>query len=207
MVSKGILIDTMPLQFKLEEDSSGNGKLYLRGPLSEGNIKNRNGRIYPTNLLERELKKISPDIQSRRIVGELDHPADLKIHLDRVSHFITEAHFEGNKVIGKIEVIQNTPCGDILAGLIKSGIQLGVSSRAMGSTARNKEGDDIVQEDFSLVTWDVVAQPSNYSSWLNISESFNLTKNYENLDEMITEVLKATPKKYYTFKTIDDLLK
>ena len=89
----------------------------LRGPLSEGNIENRNKRVYPKHLLEREIERLMPDIQSRQVIGELDHPDDLKIHLDRVSHVITEAAWEGDKLMGNIEILPHTVAGKNLLGL------------------------------------------------------------------------------------------
>ena len=206
-IRTGVLIDLMPLTYKLEEDISGQKKIRMRGPLSEGNCKNRNNRYYPMPLLEREINKLQPDIQAKKVIGELDHPNDLKIHLDRVSHFITEAHFEGNKLCGTIEVIEGTPCGDILAGLVKSGVQFGISSRAMGSVARGSDGVDVVQEDFSLLTWDIVAQPSNYSSWLSLSESASLLNSYDDLESIIEKKLGNKIEDLYPVKTLDSILR
>lgn len=145
----------------------------LRGPLSEGDIENRNKRIYPKHLLEREVSRLLPDIQARQVLGELDHPDDLKIHLDRVSHVITEASWEGNRLMGTIEILPHTAAGKSLLGLVNSGIRLGISSRGMGSVKMDHTGNGVVQEDLKLITWDVVAQPSNYSSWLTLAESYN----------------------------------
>lgn len=144
----------------------------LRGPLSEGDVENRNKRVYPKNLLEREVERLLPDIQSRQVIGELDHPDDLKIHLDRVSHVVTEAAWDGNKLMGTIEILPHTDAGRNLLGLVNSGIKLGISSRGMGSVKMDGNGNGIVQEDLKLITWDVVAQPSNYSSWLSLTESY-----------------------------------
>lgn len=183
------LIDVNPFQYTLLEEAEHNGvkKIRLRGPLSEGGVKNRNNRIYPMTLLERELNRVMPDIRARKLIGELDHPDDLKIHLDKVSHLVIEAAVNNGKIVGTIEVIDGTPCGQILRGLIDAGVQLGISSRAMGSVQKNNEGIDIVQEDFTLLTWDVVAQPSFYNSWLTLAESRRLglvnveTSNFEEL--------------------------
>lgn len=197
MFEQAPLIDTMPLDYKLLEEAVHNGvkKIRLRGPLSEGNVKNRNNRIYPIELLERELNRVLPDIQARKLIGELDHPDDLKIHLDKVSHLVVEAVRVGNKIEGIIEVIDGTPCGQILKGLIDAGVQLGISSRAMGSVARDNEGADIVQEDFTLLTWDIVAQPSFYNSWLTLAESRKLgllNGRRGSFEAVVDEVLRGT---------------
>jgi hypothetical protein len=159
----------------LNEDIDINGvkTKRLRGPLSEGDIENRNNRVYPKYLLEREVERLLPDIKARQVIGELDHPDDLKIHLDRVSHVITEATWEGNKLMGTIEILPHTTAGKNLLGLVQSGIRLGISSRGMGSVRQQANGKNVVQEDLRLITWDVVAQPSNYSSWLSLTESAN----------------------------------
>jgi len=159
----------------LMEDSEVNGRKTksLRGILSSGWVGNKNKRKYPTPLLERELNKLYPDIRSRKLLGELDHPSDLKIHLDKVSHLITEAQIEDNNVVGKIEILTGTPAGDLLMGLVNNKVAIGISSRAGGSTVSDREGFQVVQEDFMLLTWDVVAQPSNYSSWLSLVESIS----------------------------------
>jgi len=172
MYAPNILIDTIPLQYNLQESATENGnKVHrLNGVLSEGGIENRNRRIYPFPLLQREVNRLLEDIGQRRVVGELDHPDDLKIHLDNVSHLITEVHFNDKKVMGTIEIIPETDAGRNLLGLVKAGVNLGISSRAMGSVKQNEQGIFIVQEDLQLLTWDIVAQPSNYSSWLQLAE-------------------------------------
>jgi hypothetical protein len=174
MTRQQLLIQTMPLQYQLiKEDIEINGlkTKRLKGPLSEGDIENRNKRIYPSRLLRREVERLTEDISQRRVIGELDHPDDLKIHLDRVSHVVTEAYWENNKLIGTIEIIPHTPAGQTLLGLVNSNIPLGISSRGMGSV-KEENGKNVVQEDLQLITWDIVAQPSNYSSWLSLTEGF-----------------------------------
>ena len=196
----GLLIDTMPLTYQvLTEDTDRGQKIYrLSGDLSEGDVLNRNDRIYPTNLLKRELDRLIEDIKSRRIIGELDHPEDLKIHLERVSHLICEAHFEGNKIIGTIEIIPETDAGRNLLGLVKAGVNLGISSRAMGSLSPNQEGHQIVQEDLKILTWDIVAQPSNYGSWLQLVEEFNRKYNKKNnLEDLLNTKLRRNKDEYW----------
>jgi hypothetical protein len=171
-----LLRSTIDLNYELlKEDHELNGvkTCKLRGPLSEGDIENRNRRVYPLHLLKREVDRIMPEIKGRQVIGELDHPDDLKIHLDRVSHVITEAYWDGPKLMGTIEIIPTTDAGKNLLGLVQAGIKLGISSRGMGTVApTGADGAGVVQEDLRLITWDIVAQPSNYSSWLSLTESY-----------------------------------
>lgn len=166
-----LLFNHMTYDYKVVNEDSEIGGVKtkrLKGPLSEGDVENRNKRRYPKYLLEREVERLMPDILERNVIGELDHPDDLKIHLDKVSHVVTEAYWEGNKLMGTIEILPQTEAGRNLLGLINGGVKLGISSRGVGSVGP----DGVVQEDLRLITWDVVAQPSNYSSWLSLTESY-----------------------------------
>lgn len=144
------------------EEAADNGakSLYIKGVFLQGGVKNRNGRIYPVPVLEKEVNRyIKEAIENNRAYGELNHPSSPQINLDRVSHMITELKQDGSNYIGKAKVL-NTPMGDIVRNLIKEGANLGVSSRGLG-TLKPSNGIMEVQSDFRLSTAaDVVADPS-----------------------------------------------
>lgn len=152
----------------LSEDRPGGGpkKTYLKGLFQHGGIKNGNSRVYPAQILEREINKNLDKIKGRNMLGELDHPTEGKIHLDKVSHVITELNMNPDgRVMGSLEVFDGpdelggTPKGRILGSLIKRGVRLGISSRGFGSTKENNETNE-VQDDYKLITFDIVADPS-----------------------------------------------
>lgn len=143
------------------EEKGGKKSLYIEGIFLQGDIVNRNGRMYSTPVLEKEVKRYSEQyIKSNRALGELGHPQGPSINLDRVSHKIESLQREGNNFVGRAKIL-DTPMGNIARNLIESGCSLGVSSRGMGSLKANKEGINEVQDDFYLATAaDIVADPS-----------------------------------------------
>jgi hypothetical protein len=163
----------MPFSFQLDEAGEVDGVFKLKGLFHLAEIKNANGRVYSKSLLERELEKIKPAIKGRQVVGELDHPMDPAIKLQGAAHVITELKMEGNKVFGVLEALK-TPNGRVLQGLIESGVKLGISSRGVGSLQENKDGIKVVQEDYQLITWDVVPNPSTPDAWLSENEMLQL---------------------------------
>ena len=144
----------------LTEESNGKKSFYITGPFLQGDIKNRNGRIYESRVLAKEVQRYNENfIKRNRALGELGHPDGPTVNLDRVSHNITELYQEGSNFIGKAKIL-NTPMGKIAEGLLSDGVQLGVSSRGMGSLVQ-REGVNYVGEDFMLATAaDIVADPS-----------------------------------------------
>ena len=143
------------------EGKGSNKKLYIEGVFLQGNIKNRNGRMYPVETLEREVGRYNESfIQKGRALGELGHPEGPTVNLDRVSHKITSLVREGNNFRGKAQLL-NTPMGKIASSLLDEGVMLGVSSRGVGSLRTTNEGYKVVGEDFMLATAaDIVADPS-----------------------------------------------
>ena len=143
------------------EGKGSNKKLYIEGVFLQGNIKNRNGRMYPVETLEREVGRYNESfIQKGRALGELGHPEGPTVNLDRVSHKITSLTREGNNFRGKAQLL-NTPMGKIASSLLDEGVMLGVSSRGVGSLRTTNEGYKVVGEDFMLATAaDIVADPS-----------------------------------------------
>ena len=150
-----------------ECDATGSHKYFIKGIFLQGNIKNRNGRVYPVPILQKEVARYAKEhIYKNRALGELGHPSGPTINLDRVSHKIEELVQEGENFVGKA-LILDTPNGKIVQHLLDAGVQLGVSSRGMGSI-RNVGGLDRVQDDFILATpADIVADPSAPDAFVN----------------------------------------
>ena len=145
----------------LVEQKNGKKSMYIEGVFLQGNIKNRNGRMYPMETPRREVGRYSENhIQSGRALGELGHPEGPTVNLDRVSHKIVSLKESGSNFIGKAKIL-GTPMGKIASSLIEEGVKLGVSSRGVGSLQQTKEGFAVVGEDFMLATAaDIVADPS-----------------------------------------------
>jgi hypothetical protein len=145
----------------ITEEKDGKKSLYIEGVFLQSNLKNRNGRMYPAEIMEKEVERyMSEAVNNKRAFGELGHPDGPSINLDRVSHIVTELYRDGDNWMGKAK-ITDTPMGNIARGLIESGGQLGVSSRGLGTLKENRDGVQIVQDDFHLATAsDIVADPS-----------------------------------------------
>jgi len=174
-----------------EGKKTDRGNPIVGGILATAEIENGNGRYYKKSLWEREIEKYIPCVKERRALGELDHPESSVINLKNASHNIIELWWEGNNVMGKIEILP-TPSGNILKALIESGIRVGVSSRGMGSLQENKNGILEVQDDFDLLCWDFVSTPSNPGSWTStLSEGKNNPQYnpYKKVQNTITEIL------------------
>lgn len=144
----------------LTEEVDGQKNYFLEGIILQGNIKNKNKRIYPFDILQKESHRYMTEVvANKRAYGELNHPDSPQINLDRVSHLFTELRSEGTNIVGKARVV-DTPCGSIVRGLLEGGANLGISSRGVGSV-KNRDGVSYVQEDFKLATaGDIVADPS-----------------------------------------------
>ena len=151
----------------LVEESNGKKNLYIEGVFLQGDIKNRNGRVYPFSVLEREVGRYNESyVSAGRALGELGHPDGPTVNLDRVSHKIVSLRAEGSNFIGKAQIL-STPMGNIAKSLLESGVKLGVSSRGMGSI-EEKNGANYVRDDFMLATAaDIVADPSAPDAFVN----------------------------------------
>ena len=151
----------------LTEEKNGKKLLYIEGVFLQSELKNRNGRMYPFSVLEREVGRYNEEyIKSKRALGELGHPDGPTINLDRVSHRITSLRAEGNNFVGKAQIL-DTPMGNIAKSLLGEGVQLGVSSRGMGSIQKS-EDCNVVADDFMLTTAaDIVADPSAPDAFVN----------------------------------------
>ena len=149
------------VKFITEKLKSGKQNLYIEGIFLQGNIKNRNGRMYPMDTLRKEVGRYNEsNVTTGRALGELGHPDGPTVNLDRVSHKIVSLKESGSNFIGKAKIL-STPMGKIASSLISEGVKLGVSSRGIGSLKQTREGINVVGEDFMLATAaDIVADPS-----------------------------------------------
>lgn len=186
-----------------QEFSESDKKMYLKGTFMEAENKNRNGRIYQKEEMQKEVDKINARMQNEDILGHLDHPQYLEIKLENVSHAIRELRMEGNTVVGKAEIL-DTPKGEIAKALLKSGIKVGVSSRGSGNVNENTG----IVSDFNFVTVDLVASPSVQSAIpTTIWESLQMYKRGEVI-ENLAEAIKHDEKAQKYFKEeIDKFIK
>jgi hypothetical protein len=147
-------------EFLIESNENGKKSYYIEGIFMQADMKNRNGRVYPSAVLEKEMKRYNEQfVSTKRALGELGHPDGPQINGDRVSHLITEMKQDGSNFIGKAKIL-GTPMGDIVKTFIDEGVKIGVSTRGLGSVKQGKEGIMEVQSDFHLATVDVVTDPS-----------------------------------------------
>jgi len=147
-----------------ESREENGGKIIMKGILQKSDTLNQNGRIYPEPILEREVRNYQKFIKESRALGECDHPDSSVVELKNASHIIREAYMDSGVCYGTVELL-DTPSGKILQSLVESGVTLGISSRGVGSTRR--EGDhDVVQDDFQLICWDFVSEPSTPGAFM-----------------------------------------
>jgi len=192
---KSLLIETLPFNVSpitLTEGKSTSGNPLVEGILATVEVKNGNGRYYSKELWERELEKYNVLVKERRACGELDHPDSQVINLKNLSHNISKMWWDGDNVMGSIELLP-TPSGNILKALIGAGIKVGVSSRGMGSLKQVGEVLE-VQDDFDLLAFDFVSTPSNPGSWMypvgQINEALSSPINpYSKVNSILTEIL------------------
>ena len=178
-MEKQLIVDVLPFVIKpqmiAESLANNNGRLIVSGPLQRADSENQNHRIYPKRILEREVGKYMKMVKERRALGELDHPDSSIINLQNASHLLTELHWEGNDVVGTIEIL-STPAGNILKELFKCGVLIGISSRGLGST-KELGGDRVeVGDDYEILCWDMVSNPSTQGSFVRpMTESVDKT--------------------------------
>jgi len=203
MINKKLLMDCMSFEISrdvINEAMKKNGPFLVRGTLQRADAKNQNGRIYPKRILEREAQNYEQHfIRERRALGELDHPESSIVNLKNVSHNVTRMFWEGDDLIGEVEVLP-TPSGNILKELFASGIRLGISSRGMGSVRKNvHESADEVQDDFELIAFDFVSNPSTKGAFLSPDSDMSLnegvivkpteTNKWEIVENVIRDIL------------------
>ena len=199
MSEKVLLREWYPLQVDksvLSESMRQNdGKMFLKGVLQKAETLNQNGRIYPKAILEREVRNYQKLINENRALEECDHPDTAVVELKNASHVVREAHMQGDVVYGTIEIL-NTPSGQIIQSLIKDGITLGISSRGVGSV-QNMGGNTVVQEDFQLICFDMVSEPSTPGAFMlsegkkvntnDLNKVFNST---DKIDRIFNDILE-----------------
>ena len=178
----------------ISEAESEDGILKMHGTLQRAGQVNANNRIYPKPILEREDKKMQEGIQSRAAVGELDHPDTPIVQLENGSHLLTKSWWDGDDLKGEVEIL-DTPKGKILESYVKRGVKLGISSRGLGSTSRTNEGHDLVEDDYNLITYDFVSNPSTAGAFMHLKESkewqeFCEQDIFMKLDDILDEILE-----------------
>lgn len=196
-----------------ESNEDGKKNYFIEGIFMQGDIKNRNGRIYPSEILEKEMKRYNESfVKTKRALGELGHPDGPQINGDRVSHLITEMKRDNSNFIGKAKIL-STPMGEIVKTFIDEGVKVGVSTRGLGSVKPTKDGIMEVQDDFHLATVDIVTDPSGPDCFVNgIMEN---TEYYYDIaagtwraaqaQEIVEEIVNEVKKEYKrTVRTIDE---
>ena len=201
-MSKSLLVDYNIFEVSprmiTESEKKNGGKVIVHGVLQRANAKNQNGRVYPKDILAREVANYAKvQIAENRALGELDHPESSIVNLQNVSHNVRKVWWKGDDVCGEVEVL-STPAGNILKELLKAGIKLGISSRGLGSVKELREEDGAplvaVQDDFELVCWDFVSNPSTHGAFMHpttVNESVNHTPfdKYEKVNDIMNQML------------------
>jgi len=180
----------------VERSIKENKSLVVSGVLQRAEAKNQNGRVYPREILEREIEEyMKGPVAENRAMGELDHPESSVINLQNVSHTIKKCWWDGDDVMGNVEIL-STPAGNILKALFASGITVGISSRGMGSVSENvAEGTVTVEDDFELLCWDFVSTPSTHGAFMKPTGGLNESKiqlpkyKYTNVNNIIREII------------------
>jgi len=207
------------LQIIEEASSKNNHRPTVRGLFQRADEANQNKRVYPRTILENQVKKLQPLIKERRLCGELDHPQNDTVKLTNASHLVTKLWMENSEVMGEAEIL-NTPNGKVAQALLADGVKIGISSRGLGTLSEDHmTGQKTVNEDYNLVTFDLVADPSTRGAYPSLSESKILEEaKYEKtlkeavservfitmLKNNLTEAKKDTTRKYWTYKTTDE---
>ena len=201
-MSKQLLVDVRPFNIstsKINESiKENNGKLIVKGVLQRAESKNQNGRVYPREILLKEVAKyLENQVTERRALGELDHPESSVVNLNNASHNIVEMHWDGDDLMGTVEVL-STPSGNILKELFKSGIKLGISSRGLGSVETIKEDEQgeedtvEVQPDFELIAFDFVSNPSTQGAFMRpVNESVKPKTPENNIERIINSIMRG----------------
>lgn len=195
-----LLIDTISFEITpqvLKESQERHGRFLVNGVLQRADAKNQNGRIYPRQILQREVEKYKGrEIKENRAYGELDHPESSVVELKNTSHIVRDVWWNGDDVMGAVEIL-NTPAGKILQELVKAGCTVGISSRGMGSVSQIKEdGTVAVEGDFELICWDFVSNPSTHGAFMRptnegvIKEGVQKKQtNYSKVNTLMREII------------------
>lgn len=192
-MNKPLLIEVLPFKPTLNE-STVNGKnvFEVSGILQRAEAQNQNGRVYSKKILERECKRYEENfIKVGNAYGELDHPDSSVVSLKNASHVVKELWWKGNDLYGKIQLL-NTPSGNIVKEIIKDGHTIGISSRGTGSVEKTRESIMSVQDDFELICWDFVSNPSTHGAFMNQAVNENTSpknSSYDNIHSLVREIL------------------
>ena len=200
-MNKKLLVDVRPFEIsrqKIDESIKENdGRLVVKGVLQRAESKNQNGRVYPREVLLKEVSKyLEEQVAERRALGELDHPESSVVNLNNASHNVIEMHWDGDDLLGTVEVL-STPSGNILKELFRSGIKLGISSRGLGSVepVNEKAGEDgtvEVQPDFELIAFDFVSNPSTHGAFMRpVNESVKNKTPENNIERIINSIMRG----------------
>jgi len=200
-MNKKLLVDVRPFEIsrqKIDESIKENkGRLVVKGVLQRAESKNQNGRVYPREVLLKEVSKyLEEQVSERRALGELDHPESSVVNLNNASHNVIEMHWDGDDLLGTVEVL-STPSGNILKELFKSGIKLGISSRGLGSVepVNEKNGEDgtvEVQPDFELIAFDFVSNPSTHGAFMRpVNEGVEKQKPETKIESIINSIMRG----------------
>jgi len=173
------------------------GSMFLTGVMQRAEAKNGNGRRYPRDVLRREVENYQKLVRDRRAVGELDHPDSDVVNLKNSSHIVTEIWWDGDDVKGKVQIL-STPSGQILRNLIESGVKLGISSRGLGSVSQGNAGDSVVQDDFQLICFDFVSEPSTTGAFMvkeGKKRENNISTKADRINRALNDILKPWENK------------
>ena len=189
-----LLVDVTPFRPTITESKTRPGVFEVEGVMQRAKAENQNGRVYSKDILVREAKKYMEEFVKRgNAFGELDHPESPVVSLKNASHVVKDLYWKGNDLMGKVELL-NTPAGNIVKEIIKAGHTIGISSRGTGSVNQTNEGHLEVQDDFDLVCWDFVSNPSTHGAFMNpiaLQEGKVKVSKYSNLDSIINDILRA----------------
>ena len=191
---QSLLVDVTPFKPLLRESKTKPGVFEVEGVLQRAVAKNQNGRTYSKEILMRESKRYTDEyVKVGNAFGELDHPESPVVSLKNASHVVKELWWDGDDLMGRIELL-NTPAGNIVKEICKAGHTIGISSRGTGSVQQTNEGTLEVQDDFELVCWDFVSNPSTHGAFMNpvsLNEGKVKVSKYSNLDSIINDILRA----------------
>mgnify|MGYP003670727493 FL=1 len=189
-----VLVNVTPFKSILKESKTRPGVFEVEGVMQRAKAENQNGRVYSKDILVREAKKYMEEFVNRgNAFGELDHPESPVVSLKNASHVVKDLYWKGNDLMGKIELL-NTPAGNIVKEIVKAGHTIGISSRGTGSVNQTNEGTLEVQDDFDLVCWDFVSNPSTHGAFMNpiaLQEGKIKTSKYSNIDAVLNDILRA----------------
>jgi len=188
-----LLVDVTPFRPTIRESKTRPGVFEVEGVMQRAKAENQNGRVYSKDILVREAKKYMEEfVKNGNAFGELDHPESPVVSLKNASHVVKDLYWKGDDLMGKVELL-NTPAGNIVKEIIQAGHTIGISSRGTGSVNQTNEGHLEVQDDFDLVCWDFVSNPSTHGAFMNpvsLNEGKKVNK-YTILDSIINDILRA----------------